>query len=66
LTEELELLFEERLELIEEELLDALLLELEFWVLEYLGIEHSFLPPDTRVPAPKVLSLQIKPPLNSL
>jgi hypothetical protein len=60
------LLLEEELEIREDDLLDDALLE-ELWVLGlYLGIEHSFLPPATRVPVPKVLSLQIKPPLNSL
>jgi len=67
LDEELELdeLLEDELELLEE---DELLLEEELELLEPLplGIEHSFTPPATRVPAPKVASLQTKVPLRIL
>lgn len=67
----------ERLELDDDrlvlsELLDKeLLLELEDRLDEIelvvdFAIEHSFVPPDTLVPAPKVTSPQIKLPLNSL
>ncbi len=30
------------------------------------GTEHSLMPPDTVLPAPKVMSLQIKLPFNNL
>src|SRR5690242_244730 len=66
--DELELLDDELDEELLELLLDEeleLLLELEA-VPEPLGIEHSFTPPATRVPAPKVASLQTKVPLRSL
>jgi hypothetical protein len=76
---EAELLLDEELELEELELLEAELLELEELELDELdeleldelelaptGIEHSFTPPATRVPAPKVASLQIKLPLKIL
>jgi hypothetical protein len=69
LLEELELLEDEFDELLEDELLlDAeLLLELDEELLEPpAGAEHSFTPPGTRVPAPKVASLQIKLPLSIL
>lgn len=67
----------ERLELDEDwlvlsELLDKeLLLELEDRLDEIelvvdFEMEHSFVPPETLVPAPKVTSPQIKLPLNSL
>jgi hypothetical protein len=63
--EELELLLEleefDELEL-EDELLDE---ELELPV-PLPGIEHSFTPPGTRVPAPKVVSEQTKLPLSIL
>jgi hypothetical protein len=56
--DELELLLElEELELEEE--LDELLPELE-----PLGIEHSLIPPATRVPGPKVTSPQVKLPFS--
>jgi hypothetical protein len=76
LEEELELLDDEELELEELELDDELeeLDELELLELEELledellplGIEHSLVPPATRVPAPKVASTQTKLPLISL
>lgn len=71
---------EELLELLDEELLledeelleDELLLLLELEELEELdepppeplGIEHSLMPPGTRVPAPKVASPQTKLPFS--
>ena len=67
--DELELLLEllvdeelEELELLEDEL--ELLDEDE--LLAPPGLEHSLTPPATRVPAPKVASLQTKLPLNTL
>ena len=71
----LELLEEEEFEL--EEVAEELLLdEDELFDEELLldeepepapsGIEHSLTPPATRVPAPKVASLQMKPPLRIL
>jgi signal transduction histidine kinase len=74
-----ELLDEERLELeldeievnedeLDEELLlelDERLDEIELVVVDF-AIEHSLVPPETLVPAPKVTSPQIKLPLNSL
>ena len=51
------------MELDELELLDEDDEELE---VERLGIEHSFVPPATRVPAPKVASLQVKLPVMVL
>jgi hypothetical protein len=72
LEEEL-LLDDELLELLDELELDDVdeLLELEELLDEELpvplpGIEHSLTPPATRVPAPKVASLQTKLPLRSL
>jgi hypothetical protein len=70
LLEELDVLELEELEL-EEELLDDDELLLELLLDDELlepppGIEHSFTPPGTRVPAPKVASLQIKLPLSTL
>jgi hypothetical protein len=67
--EELELLDEDELEepAPEEELLDELLLEEELELpVPPLGVEHSLTPPATRVPAPKVASLQTKVPLSIL
>jgi hypothetical protein len=66
--EELEL-EDDELELLDEEELDELLLEEELEELDDellvpLGIEHSFIPPGTRVPAPKVTSPQTKLPLS--
>jgi hypothetical protein len=72
LEEEVEALDDELLELLEDVLLDELelLLEelelLELLPVPPLGIEHSFTPPATRVPAPKVASLQTKVPLRIL
>jgi hypothetical protein len=74
---ELELLDEEELEepVPEEELLDDELLDDELLLEEELelelpvpplGMEHSLTPPATRVPAPKVASLQTKVPLSIL
>jgi hypothetical protein len=77
---ELELLDDELEELVEpvvelEELLledeeelddDELLLEVELVLEPPLGIEHSFTPPGTLVPAPKVASPQTKLPLSNL
>jgi hypothetical protein len=73
--DELELLLDEvleldelvELELDELELLlddDEELVELEEELPVPLGIEHSLMPPGTRVPAPKVASLHVKLPLN--
>jgi hypothetical protein len=61
-------LLEDELEELEELLLDEeLLLELDEELLEPpLGAEHSLTPPGTRVPAPKVASLQTKLPLSIL
>jgi hypothetical protein len=58
----------EPVELLEEELLeeDELLLEVELVLEPPLGIEHSFTPPGTLVPAPKVTSPQTKLPLSTL
>jgi hypothetical protein len=80
--DELELLDEEELEepvpeeeLLEDELLDDELLDEELLLEEELeleppvpppGTEHSLTPPATRVPAPKVASLQTKVPLSIL
>jgi hypothetical protein len=80
LDDELELLLEEaplELELdedkpeLEEVLLELVepVVELELEELELPtapGIEHSFTPPDTRLPGPKVTSPQIKLPLSNL
>jgi hypothetical protein len=76
LDDELEELVEPVVEVVElEELLledeeelddDELLLEVELVLPEPLGIEHSFTPPGTLVPAPKVTSPQTKLPLSSL
>src|SRR5690349_9064480 len=60
--DELELLDDE----LDEELLELLLDDELELVLEPLGIEHSLTPPATRVPAPKVASLQTKLPLRTL
>jgi hypothetical protein len=58
----------EPVELLDEELLeeDELLLEVELVLEPPLGIEHSFTPPETLVPAPKVTSPQTKLPLSTL
>jgi hypothetical protein len=64
LDDELEELLLEELELLDEELEELLLEDEE--LPEPLGIEHSFTPPATRVPAPKVASLQTKLPLRIL
>lgn len=73
-----ELLDEERLELEldeievnEDELDEELLLELderldEIELVVDFEIEHSLVPPETLVPAPKVTSPQMKLPLSSL
>lgn len=74
-----ELLEDEELEelLLEDELLELLLEEDELLELELLedellldeeplGIEHSLIPPGTRVPAPNVTSPQMKVPLSTL
>jgi hypothetical protein len=58
-------------ELDEDELLDEDDEELELELeptppVALKGIEHSFTPPATRVPAPKVASLQTKVPLSIL
>jgi hypothetical protein len=56
----------EPVELLDEELLEELLLEVEVVLEPPLGIEHSFTPPETLVPAPKVTSPQTKLPLSTL
>jgi hypothetical protein len=65
-----ELLDDEELLLEDEVLLEEEVLELELLVLldedDPLGIEHSLVPPGTSVPAPKVVSLQVKLPLSTL
>jgi hypothetical protein len=65
-----ELLEDELDELLEDELLldEELLLELDEELLDAPppGAEHSLTPPATRVPAPKVASLQTKLPLRIL
>jgi hypothetical protein len=68
LDEELELEDDELLDELDEELEDDELLdeELELEDDEPLGIEHSFTPPATRVPEPKVDSWQRKLPLINL
>jgi hypothetical protein len=53
-------------ELEDEELEELVLLELVEPPVPPLGIEHSFTPPATRVPAPKVASEQTKLPLKIL
>lgn len=69
LLDELEELDELLLEDEEDELEELLLLELEEeeldeLLLDPLGIEHSLIPPGTRVPAPKVTSPQMKLPFS--
>jgi hypothetical protein len=69
-----ELLLDELLDDVLLELLDELELAEEVLELELvldedddpLGTEHSLVPPGTRVPAPKVVSLQVKLPLRTL
>ena len=69
LEEELDLLeLELLLALLDEEALLAELLDFELLLEDALlpGIEHSLTPPATRVPVPKVASLHTKLPLSVL